>query len=135
VVIAGAAVVLVALSVALLFLIRVVRRRRARDVRSAAVVRYVEFLSWCRGAGLGRGPGETPVEHAARLGAETTSAVEPLGRLVSLVDDALWAEGANVDPDEVARFAAKARSALRSTLSRRTRWLAAAGWGRWRIAV
>jgi transglutaminase-like putative cysteine protease len=106
-------------------------RRRARGARNEAAFRYVEFLVWCQGAGLGRHRWETPSEHAARLQEESTDAIEPLERLVPLVEDALWAEEQDVDPDEVTRAAREARDALRSGLSRRSRVLAAAGVGRW----
>jgi len=115
--------------------LRALHRRRARDVRSASVVRYQEFLTWCAGAGLGRDPGETPAEHAARLSAESTSAIAPLERLASLVDTALWSGNGAVQADEIARAAAEARNALKETLTRPQRLLAAAGWGRWRSAA
>jgi hypothetical protein len=115
--------------------LRALRRRRAHDVRSASVVRYQEFLTWCAGAGLGRGLGETPVEHAARLGTESTSAVEPLERLARLVDTALWGGNGGVKAEEIDRAAEEARAALKETLTRAQRLLAAAGWGRWRPAA
>ena len=115
--------------------VRALRRRTARDVRSAAVVRYEEFLTWCAGAGLGRGPGETPSEHAARLSKESTEAVVPLERLASLVDAALWSGNGSVHAEDVERAVGDARDALKETLTRPQRLLAAAGWGRWRPAA
>ncbi|HJT37006.1 MAG TPA: DUF4129 domain-containing protein, partial [Actinomycetota bacterium] len=125
----------VLLAILLAFTLPRVLRRRARGARSAAAVRYVEFLVWCQGAGIGRRQAETPLEHAARLRKETPDASEPLDRLLSLVDDALWAPDAVVDPRDVARAAHDARGALREDLSRRSRMLAAAGVGRWRTEI
>jgi len=110
-------------------------RRRARGVRSAAALRYVEFLIWCEGAGLGRHQAETPSEHAARLREESDDAAEPLDRLVALVEDALWAAEQDVDAAEIARATRDARDALKATLSRKSKLLAAAGWGRWSAAA
>jgi transglutaminase-like putative cysteine protease len=134
-VIIGSAATLVALAFVLSLGLREIRRRRAHDVRSAAVVRYVEFLNWCAGAGLGRELGETPLEHAVRLGAEDTSVAQLLGKLAALADEALWAPDEDVDPAAIERSASDARSALGATLNRRTRILAATGWGRWRSAA
>jgi len=134
-VIAGIIVALATLAIVLAFTIPRIIRRRARGARGAAAVRYLEFLAWCEGAGLGRRPGETPSEHAARLATETTEAVKPLEQLAGLVDGALWAPEEDVDPDAVESAASDARAALRATLSRRNRLLAAAGWGRWRSAA
>jgi transglutaminase-like putative cysteine protease len=131
VIVVGGIVLLIALAI---FVPRFVRRR-ARGVRSEAAVRYVEFLVWCEGAGLGRHRAETPSEHAARLREDSAGAAEALNRLVALVDDALWAPQADVDPREVARAAEEARGALRSGLSRRSRVLAAAGFGRWTTEI
>ena len=52
-----------------------------------------------------------------------------------LVDGALWAPEEDVDPGAVESAASDARAALRTTLSRRNRLLAAAGWGRWKSAA
>jgi transglutaminase-like putative cysteine protease len=132
----GAIAVTVVVLVMMLALIvpRLVRRRAGR-VHSAASFRYVEFLIWCEGAGLGRRQAETPSEHAARLRAESSDAAEPLDRLVPLVEDALWAREQDVDAGEIARAARDARDALKATLSRRSRLLAATGWGRWSAAA
>jgi transglutaminase-like putative cysteine protease len=132
VVIAGAALVLLALLAASFPVVRVLRRRRARGARRPSVVRYVEFLNWCAGAGFGRHSGETPAEHAARLGADEPTAVEPMNALAALADKALWAPPNGLDPDQVAHAADAAREALSGTLSRSQRLLAASGWGRWR---
>ena len=110
-------------------------RRRAGGARSAAALQYVEFLIWCEGAGLGRRQAETPFEHAARLRMEAIAAAEPLDRLVQLVEDALWAAEQDVEAGEVADAARDARDALKGTLSRRSKLLAAAGWGRWSAAA
>lgn len=134
-VVAGIAAAAVLLLITLAIVVPRALRRRAHGARSAAAVQYVEFLVWCRGAGLGRHVGETPSEHAARLREGSADAADPLGRLVGLVDDALWARDVDVDPDEVARAAGEARTALRATLSRRSRLLAAVGWGRWSAAA
>jgi len=133
--IAAGAFGLIALLIVLAVIIPRILRRRARGPRGAAAVRYLEFLAWCEGAGLGRRPGETPTEHAARLATGTTEAVEPLEQLAVLVDGALWAPEEDVDPDAVESAASDARAALRTTLSRRNRLLAAAGWGRWKSAA
>ncbi|MGZ4103939.1 MAG: transglutaminase TgpA family protein [Actinomycetota bacterium] len=133
--IAGGIVALVGLAFLISLALRWVGRWRARDMRSAAVVRYVEFLTWCAGAGLGRDPGETPSEHAARLGAESSEAVLPLVKLALLADEALWGPNDSVDPDGVARWVDEARDALKETMTRHRRLLAAAGWGRWRPAA
>jgi transglutaminase-like putative cysteine protease len=131
-VIAGAAVVLLTLLAASYPVVRAIRRARARGVRSPSVVRYMEFLNWCAGAGFGRRVGETPAEHAARLGAEEPTAAGPMDALAVLADEALWAPPNGLDPDEVARAADAARDMLARTLSRSKRLLAASGWGRWR---
>jgi hypothetical protein len=131
-VIAGAAVVLLTLLAASYPVVRAIRRARARGVRSPSVVRYMEFLNWCAGAGFGRRVGETPAEHAARLGAEEPTAARPMDALAVLADEALWAPPNGLDPDEVARAADAARDMLARTLSRSKRLLAASGWGRWR---
>ncbi|MGZ4139834.1 MAG: hypothetical protein ACXVD8_08255, partial [Actinomycetota bacterium] len=83
----------------------------------------------------GRDPGETPSEHAARLGAESSEAVLPLVKLALLADEALWGPNDSVDPDGVARWVDEARDALKETMPRHRRLLAAAGWGRWRPAA
>jgi len=132
VVIAGAALVLLALLTASFPVVRAVRRRRARGGRSPSVVRYMDFLSWCAGAGFGRRAGETPTEHASRLGGDEPTAVAPMEALAALADEALWAPPNGLDPDEVARAADAARNVLEATLSRSQRLLAASGWGRWR---
>jgi transglutaminase-like putative cysteine protease len=133
-VITGVAVAFIALVIALPLMISLIRRRRARGERGKGVFEYLEFLAWCNGAGLGRRPGETPLEHAGRLSAADTAAVRPLNRLAELADDALWGPEKDLDPVEMARLSGEARSVLRLTVSRRARWLAAAGWGRWRLA-
>jgi len=131
-VIVGVALGLLVLVAAAFPVVRVIRRRRARGVRSAPVVRYVEFLDWCAGAGLGRHAGETPTEHAARIGRESPDAVEPLERLAVLADEALWAPPNGLDANDVERAADAAREILAGTLSRPKRLLAASGFGRWR---
>jgi transglutaminase-like putative cysteine protease len=132
VVIVGAALILLALLAALFPIVRAFRRGRARGARNPSAVRYVEFLDWCAGAGFGRRAGETPAEHAARLGSEEPTAVAPMEALAALADEALWAPPNGLDPDEVARAADTARDVLAGTLSRSKRLLAASGWGRWR---
>ena len=134
-VIGASAVAVVVLVLLLALVVPRLVRRRAGGVHSAAALRYLEFLIWCEGAGLGRRQAETPSEHAARLREESTDAAEPLDRLVPLVEDALWAPEEDVDAGEIAQAARDARDALKGTLSRRSRLLAAAGWGRWSAAA
>src|SRR5439155_7572547 len=90
-VIAVSGIGVLVLAIALAIVLPRLLRRRARGVRSGAALRYVEFLIWCEGAGLGRRQAETPSEHAARLHKESDGATEPLDRLVGLVEVALWA--------------------------------------------
>src|SRR5207245_2088416 len=130
--IVGIALGLLVLVAASFPVVRAIRRRRARGARSAPVVRYVEFLDWCAGAGFGRRAGETPTEHAARLGVESPDAVGPLERLAVLADEALWAPPNGLDEADVERAADAAREILAGTLSRPKRILAASGLGRWR---
>jgi hypothetical protein len=132
VVIAGAALLLLVLLAASFPVMRAFSRKSARGARNPSVVRYVEFLSWCAGAGFGRRAGETPAEHAARLGADEPVVSEPMDALAALADKALWAPPNGLDADEVARAADTARDALAGTLTRPKRLLAASGWGRWR---
>jgi transglutaminase-like putative cysteine protease len=134
-VVGAIAVGVVVLVIALAILVPRLVRRRARGVRGAAAFAYVEFLIWCEGAGLGRRQAETPSEHAARLREDLDGAAEPLDRLVALVEDALWAPEQDADPGQLARAARDARDALKPTLSRRSKVLAAAGWGRWTAAA
>ncbi|HEV2685177.1 MAG TPA: transglutaminase domain-containing protein, partial [Actinomycetota bacterium] len=134
-VIAATAAGIVVLAIVLALFLPSVLRRRARGARSAAAIQYVEFLIWCEGAGLGRHQAETPSEHAARLRADLDDVAEPLDRLVALVEDALWAPDQDVDAGEIGRAVRDARDALKATLSRRSKLLAAAGWGRWSVAA
>jgi len=135
VILIGVLVLLVLGSIGFLFGSRTLRRRRAHDASSAVVVRYVEFLSWCAGAGLGKRPGETPAEHAGRLGGFQSDAAPALNRLAELAGEALWAPPNGIDPEEAARVVAEAEAGLSKRLSRRRKVLAAAGWGRWRDDV
>lgn len=134
-IVAGAVIVSLGLAFALWIGVRALRRSRRHDVHSAAAIRYADFLTWCAGAGLGREAGETPTEHAARLGTESSDAVIPLVRLASLADEALWGGNGGVDPEQLGRIADEARAALKATLPRHRRLLAAAGWGRIRAAA
>ena len=129
------AVGVIVLVIALAIVVPRLVRRRARGVLSAAAMPYVEFLIWCEGAGLGRRQAETPSEHAARLHDETDGEAEPLDRLVALVEEALWAGEQDADAGQIARAARDARDALKPTLSRRSKLLAASGWGRWTAAA
>ena len=126
-----AAILLSGLALVALAVRRRARIRRAGHGREAVRVRYVDFLGWCASAGLMRAPGETPLEHAARVGEGAPTAAEPLGRLATLVEHALWGPSDGADDVETARTVSLARSALRPTLGRRSRVLAALGWGRW----
>lgn len=100
---------------------RRIRRRRVRTPREAVLARYVDFLSWCASAGLGRSMGETPHEHAVRLTASAAEAEDPLHRLADLVGVALWAPGDGVDVAPAEEAASRARAALAPTLSRSRR--------------
>lgn len=113
----------------------IARRRRiahAPDARAAVRMRYLDFLAWCDAAGVGRGTGETPREHARRLGARASAAAGPLDRLALAVEVALWAPPNGYDPAATGLVSREARRALAGTLPRTRRALAWAGWGRWR---
>ena len=108
------------------------RITHAPSPRAAVAERYVDFLAWCAATGYGRAPGETPNEHARRLGAKIPEAGEQLAKLATLVGEALWAPPNGVDPIEIETAVSDAHQTLAATLGRRRRALAAAGWGRWR---
>lgn len=108
------------------------RISHAPSTREAVRARYVDFLAWCAAAGVGRRLGETPAEHASRVGASVPAAAQPLDRLAELVGYALWAQPNGLDHTEVDRAAQAARDAITATLSPGDRALAILGWGRWR---
>lgn len=108
--------------------------KNAPSTREAVTERYVDFLSWCAATGYGRMSGETPLEHARRIGRTVPSASEPMAHLGELVSAALWAPPNGLDPGEFERAATDAQAALTATLDRRARALAALGWGRWRAS-
>jgi hypothetical protein len=56
-------------------------------------------------------------------------------RLPPWADAALWSGNGGVRADDLARAVEDARNALKETLTRPQRLLAAAGWGRWRPAA
>jgi hypothetical protein len=91
----------------------------------------VDFLDWCAAAGLARGPGETPREHAARLGAGAPEASEPLARLTAAVEEALFAPPNGLDAAGAILAAAQARAAVKPLLTRRSRAKSAVRWGSW----
>ncbi|HVL32401.1 MAG TPA: DUF3488 and transglutaminase-like domain-containing protein, partial [Actinomycetota bacterium] len=119
---------------AIVIAIATIRRRRrialAPDARAAVSRRYVDFLTWCAGAGLGRASGETPLQHALRLGAQVEAAEGPLRVLAGEVDEALWAPPNGLKPEVSAGAAREAQRALSATLPRRKRVRAALRLGR-----
>jgi hypothetical protein len=106
----------------------------AGSAQEEVTVRYVDFLGWCSAAGYGRRAGETPREHAARLAGAVPAAGDAVAELAELAAEALWAPPNGLDPARAGEAASQARAALGSSLSRRSRTLAALGWGRWRSA-
>ena len=107
-----------------------VRRNRVANApgpRAGVAARYVDFLEWCAAAGYGRRPGETPVEHTARLGKMATD-TEPLERLAELMDEALWAPPDGIEPSDVAAATGEAKAVLTPTLTRTRRVRAALRW-------
>jgi len=103
-----------------------VRLRRAHDPRGTAAAHYVDFLEWCAAAGLGRNRGETPREHAARLGRYVGDAKDAADRLASAVEAALWAPPNGADTGEIAALTASIRRVIGSTFTRRRRAITAA---------
>lgn len=112
----------------------ILRRRRwvHRPAREAVAARYVDFLEWCAAVGFGRAPGETPLEHASRLGLRAPPAAEPLSRVAALADEALWGVPNGLVEADFVDAASAARAALVTELPRFRRAIAGAGWGRWR---
>ena len=127
----GIGITIASLIGGLLLLLVIVRRRGRRHERDLAVTEpreaivraYVRFAGDARAAGLGRTPGETPVEYLARV-APQLEGTEPLDRLTALTvvaaygrddpttDDAL---DAIADADEASR-------AVRRSLPWYRRW-------------
>lgn len=114
---------------------RVLRRRHARG-RRPMEVHYLEFLQWCRAASLPKAPGETPREHARRLGSRPKANPQPLDDLAALATAAVYSAGGPGDePGDAARRSAEAvraaRAAVATSLPPVRRLLPLLGWGWW----
>lgn len=110
------------------------RLRAARTPRALVAAHYADFLEWCAAVGLPRALAETPREHAARIRPRARSAGDALDVLTIAVEEALWAPPNGLDPADAQRAASDVRDALRPTLTRPARILAALRWGAWRQA-
>jgi transglutaminase-like putative cysteine protease len=123
-VLVAAAVVALALLVAGALVAMRKRKRRtlaAAPPREAVAARYVSFLAWCAATGYGRRTGETPREHAARIGATVEPARTPLAELAALAETALWAPPDPLDASEAEGLAERSRAALSEPLPRHRR--------------
>ncbi|HEX9776210.1 MAG TPA: DUF3488 and transglutaminase-like domain-containing protein [Actinomycetota bacterium] len=104
------------------------RRIVVAGAGGAAAIHYVDFLTWCAVVGYGRRPGETPVEHARRIGRVLPSAAEPMGAVAQAAQQVLWGPGAGGEP-ELIEADERARAALTATLDRRRRLRGSVWWG------
>ena len=118
---------------------RVARRRGARSAQDKVTLRYLDFLDWCAAAGVGRGYGETPLEHARRLAEvppgsspESSSDENSAAQLAGLALDAVYAPPNGTDPAGAARLSRAARAEMTARLSRKARILSFLGWAWWR---
>lgn len=109
------------------------RRARAKTPSELVGVRYVEFLEWCRGVALGRSTGETPLEHAGRVGrVQGVATPEPLRVLALAATEAVYADaGGQADPAAAEHAAREARTALAVVVPRWRKIRTRAGWAWW----
>ena len=100
----------------LLGLVRVGRRKlmlfRARSPRERVVAGYALFESWAGDVGLGRRPGETPLEYQARLRRTVPFSDGHLERITSLTGRALYSS-AGLSRVQVRDAVSAARAAAR----------------------
>jgi transglutaminase-like putative cysteine protease len=122
---------LIALPVAARFR-RVVRFRRAGTPQDKVSARYLDFLDWCAAVGLGRGPGETPIEHAQRLAKASSDGGSTLQGLARIGTDAVYAPVNGIDPATAAKLSRDARRSIATGLPPRARLLGRIGWAWWR---
>jgi hypothetical protein len=111
---------------------RVVRYRRAGTAEDKVSARYLDFLDWCATVGLGRGPGETPMEHAQRLAKASSDSGSSLDGLARIGTDAVYAPVNGIEPAAAAKLSRDARRSISTGLPRRARLLGRVGWAWWR---
>ena len=128
----GGLLVLAALAFPIAALVRrAARGRRARTAEERVAVRYLDFLDWCASTGKGRAPGETPLEHASRLG-DASSGSAAARELASIAVGAVYGPPNGADPGRASQLGRQARGEVGANLPARTRIGVRLGWGWWR---